>query len=273
MLIAAAACDAFVNKPITAALWISINGLLSGCQPATRPGAEVRIGVDDAVAVLILERGEDGDASDPVLAGGNARPFALAEDCDVAGLHRDVLAHYDADRDDMLDADELGALQRDFGGRTPRGKPRQLARLERIKLLRWVYDANADRALDADEWRTLRDDLGARCLNDRHNARARRDERAQRMTGVLARFDANHDGRLDTREQAAARDAYRQRIDAHWQTLIDRFDTDGNRLLDSHERAALREYERSVVRGERVTPLPGPTHHDDAGSSDAAHAR
>ena len=245
-----------LDKSIVVVSWIWINALLASCQSATRPGAEVVIGVDDAVAVLALERVDDDDGTDDGLATSDAPALDRGQACDVATLRRDLIAHYDKDRDGMLDTDELGALRRDFGGRTKGGKPRQLVRLERIKLMRWVYDADADRRLGSDEWQTLRDDLDVRCLNDRQHEGERRDDRAARRARAFARSDLDHNGRLSARELAAARDTSRKRIATYLRTLVDRFDTDGNGLLNAHERAALREYQRSVVRGERVAPLP-----------------
>jgi hypothetical protein len=249
-----------VEKPVVAAAWISINALLWSCQSATRPGAEVVVGVDDAVAVLALERTDDDDGHDDRAAAGRGA-FDRARACDVAALRREVIARYDANRDGELGARERAALRREFGGRPERGKERQRARLEHIKLLRWVYDANADRKLDAGEWQTLRGDLDLRCENSRHDTRAD----AVRRAGGRERFDSNRDGRLDAREQAAAWDARRLGIAVHWRTLIDRFDTDGNGLLNASERAALREYERSTVRGERWIAPAEPYKQADAG--------
>jgi hypothetical protein len=243
-----------VKTPRLAAAWIALNSALWGCQSPSGPGAEIVVGLDDAVAVTALERAESGVAE----------PDGAA--CDVASMRADLLARYDVDRDGQLEAAERAALRREFGGRQKRQKEQQLARLEHVKLLRWIYDANADRKLDAAEWQTLRDDIDARCQNsaiyaDGQDARQRADE--------LLRFDANHDGRLSPREWAAAWDARRLGIAMHWRTLISRFDNDGNGMLDARERAALREYERSIVRGERVATLSALPPRD-ASTPDAA---
>ena len=122
--------------------------------------------------------------------------------------------------------------------------------------------------LDAREWDVLREDLNARCENDaRQPPRAQQDAAAS-SAPATSEFDADHDGRLDAREQTAAWNAARQRIESHWETLIARFDTDGDGLLSARERAALREYERSVIRGERPIPLPEEPH--DAGAPNDA---
>jgi Ca2+-binding EF-hand superfamily protein len=266
----------------------------SGCN-RSGPGGEIEIGPDEAAAVLALESGEDGSHVDFADASGDAP--ALQSDCSFASLRAAVFAHYDRDHDGSLDAAELAALRADFGGRVARVKPRKLARLERIKWLRWIYDANADRKLDLDEWRALKRDLDARCQNrsaelvqrfDRDGngwldagewdaARAAQVGRfAEQHARAMAEGDVNHDRKLSARERTAEQERMRQRIDARWEQVIDRFDADRDGVLSTRERSALREYARSVVRDERSVALPldrvhdGSNPDDDAGVADEA---
>jgi Ca2+-binding EF-hand superfamily protein len=246
----------------------------SGCS-RSGPGGEIAIGADEAAAALALASGEDGSRVDFADAVNNAPNLEHA--CEFATLRREVIVRYDRDGDGELDAAELATLRKDFGGKPPRGQVRNVARLERIKWLRWVYDANADRKLDLDEWRALKHDLDARCRNHAAELVQRFDQNrdgrlddvewtaarealaarfAQQHARVLAQFDVDHDGRLSARERAAALERMRQRIDARWEMLVDRFDADRNGVLDVRERSAAREYQRSVVRDERTLAIP-----------------
>ena len=160
---------------------------------------------------------------------------------------------YDRDGDGELDASEIAALRADFGGPTARGKPRKLARLERVKWLRWIYDADADRKLDLDEWRVLKHDLDARCQNraaelvrrfnlDRDGridaaewsaARAVQSARfGEHHTRAVLESDLNRDRKLSARERAAEQERMRQRIDARWEQVVDRFDARSRRRAE-----------------------------------------
>jgi Ca2+-binding EF-hand superfamily protein len=263
----------------------------SGCSRGG-PGGQFEIGTDEAASALALEAGEDGSRVD--FADAVSDPPALARDCQFSELRERVTTRYDRDDDGELDAAELAALRRDFGGHVARDRAQRVARLERERWLRWVYDANADRKLDLDEWRALKHDLDARCQNHQHElvqrydrnhdgrlddvewAEARADlatRYAEQHARVLAAFDTNHDGRLSTRERAAAEERMRQRIDARWEMLVDRFDANRDGILTPRERAALREYARSTIRDERTIALPPdrtarrwPSETEDAGS-------
>jgi len=71
---------------------------------------------------------------------------------------------------------------------------------------------------------------------------------------LLERFDANHDGRLDADERAAAEraiDEHRQSRERRWREQRERFDVNGDGQLDETERAALRTWMRENGRGPR----------------------
>jgi Ca2+-binding EF-hand superfamily protein len=260
----------------------------TGCN-RSGPGGEIEIGPDEAAAVLALESGEDGSHVD--FADATSDAAALQAECTFGKLRAGAIARYDRDADGGLDAAELAKLRADFGGRTPRGKPRQLARLERVKWLRWIYDADADRKLGLDEWRALKHDLDVRCQNRSaelvrrfdHNGDGRLDrgEWDAARAALVARFaehhartllesDTDRNRHLSARERAAEQERMRQRIDARWEQVIDRFDTDGDGALNARERSALREYARSVVRDERSVALPPDRIRGLAGSDEDA---
>jgi Ca2+-binding EF-hand superfamily protein len=267
--------EAGVAKLVSVGVAVLCSTIPCGGCNRSGPGGEIEIGPDEAAAVLALESGETGSNVDFADASGAAP--VLQSDCSFASLRAAVIARYDRDHDGALDAAELAALRADFGGRVARVRPRKLARLERIKWLRWIYDANADRKLDLDEWRALKRDLDARCQNRRAElvrsfdrdgdgrldagewdaARAALAARfAEQHARAAAESDVNHDGKLSARERTTEQERMRQRIDARWEQVIDRFDTDSDGVLSARERSALREYARSVMRNERSVALP-----------------
>jgi hypothetical protein len=65
---------------------------------------------------------------------------------------------------------------------------------------------------------------------------------------ILKKFDANGDGKLDEQERAAAREA----IKAKLQELRQKFDTNGDGKLDEQERAAAREAIKARIQQRRA---------------------
>jgi len=62
---------------------------------------------------------------------------------------------------------------------------------------------------------------------------------AQVYSRLLARFDANHDGRLEPAEQVAALKALQANNPRIYQRMLERFDRDGDGTLDAAESQAL----------------------------------
>ncbi len=79
---------------------------------------------------------------------------------------------------------------------------------------------------------------------------AERDEASlTHIRAWLERFDADHDGKLDSAERAAARQAFSARLKAHHPKLFAKADQDGNGQLSHDEMRRIRHHLREHREG------------------------
>lgn len=76
---------------------------------------------------------------------------------------------------------------------------------------------------------------------------------------VLRRFDANHDGKLDEAERAAAREAWKKEhpeaaahMEKRRQEMLQRFDRNGDGKLDAAERKTLQDAWQTFLKQQPV---------------------
>jgi EF hand len=77
-----------------------------------------------------------------------------------------------------------------------------------------------------------------------------------RKAAILAKFDTNHDGKLDDNEKAAMREAFKEKRQERRAELVARFDTNKDGKLEPEERQAM----RATLTSERFAKLD--TNHD-----------
>lgn len=77
-----------------------------------------------------------------------------------------------------------------------------------------------------------------------------------RKAAIMAKFDTNHDGKLDDSEKAAMRAAFKEKRQERRAELVARFDTNKDGKLEPEERKAMKD----TLTAERFAKLD--TNHD-----------
>ena len=186
------------------------------------------------------------------------------EDVDrVKVKRRSSLAAFDINQDGILDEQERRAIETAYARKMK----------ERTQAMLAKHDTNKDGELDFREkavaWAKYQKSRRSRChrsnrsqgsndkvaknQDDRKNhSRSKRHE--QWRERILAKYDADKNGKLDDAERKTLQVTWKDRRKQYWTAFVQRYDIDGNGKLDEHERMAIHLTRTRVSRTERDYP-------------------